>query len=239
MNLSTEGIVLKTYKFQENNLIAHLYTLHSGIQRFVIKGFSSKRARSKYAHFQPMSVIELVYVNKPNVSLQKILESRAHILFLDLPTDPIKISLGLAMLEIFNDCVREQEPNPALYHFLKETLVSLDHAEKRFIHIFLHFLVHLSGFLGFLPLDTTADEKSLVFDVVSGRVESAPNSAGDRIAFLLRELLRGNRVHAQGLLFTQEEKRFLLKTIFQYYTQHVEGFKYPQTLKVFAEIFNG
>jgi hypothetical protein len=37
--------------------------------------------------------------------------------------------------------------------------------------------------------------------------------------------------------FSRQEKRDFIRMLFEYYQFHIDGFRYPQTLQVFAEVF--
>ncbi len=233
----SEGIVLKTLPFQESHLITNVYTLEDGLQSFLLKGYRSSRSRSKYSYFQPLSIIDLVYLHKENQRLNKVRETKPIVFLHEIQTEPVKLSLGLACIEVFNDCVKEEETNPALYYFLKNTIVSLDQSPRRLVHIFIHFILHLTSFLGFFPLDKSEHAKSVTFHIHEGIID-ATSQSGDPIAFLLRRFLYSNLTEAQDITFDQTQKRWLIKTLFEFYEYHISGFKYPQTLKVFAEVFS-
>lgn len=240
----TEGIVLRTLKHQDANLITTLYTESFGICSFLLKGYRSTRARKKHSYFQPLSIVEVIFQESPNRSLQKVSESRLVFPLQEVQVHPIKLSLGLAMVEIFGQVVREEEPNPALYRFLKASIVRLDEANQRLIQLFIFYLVHLTGFLGFLPNDESKGAPHVMFKVMTGTISPASNDR-DRIAYLLRTFLHSELIplpderSCQAIIFSNEEKRKLIQTIFAYYEQHIEGFTYPQTMKVFAEVFGG
>jgi len=61
----------------------------------------------------------------------------------------------------------------------------------------------------------------------------------DAIAKLLLRFHRSQLEECQDITFSTVEKRHLIRTLFSYYEAHVEGFKYPQTLRVFSEVFGG
>lgn len=240
----TEGIVLRTLKHQDANLITTLYTESFGICSFILKGYRSTRSRKKHSYFQPLSIVEVVFQASPNRSLQKVSESRLANHLQEVQIQPIKLSLGLAMVEIFGQVVKEEEANPALYRFLKATILRLDEAENRLIQIFLFYLVHLTGFLGFLPNDESEGAAQVQFAPLTGTIKAARTSQ-DRVAYLLRTFLTSELIplpdqrSCQAIVFSNEEKREFIKTLFVYYDHHIEGFTYPQTMKVFAEVFGG
>ena len=41
----------------------------------------------------------------------------------------------------------------------------------------------------------------------------------------------------QQITFDSQQKRELIRMLFGYYGEHIHGFRYPQTMKVFAEVF--
>ncbi|MEM9984038.1 MAG: DNA repair protein RecO, partial [Bacteroidota bacterium] len=149
----TEGIVLRSIKHQEANLITTLYTRDFGIKSFIITGYRSTRSRRKHSYFQPMSLVEIVFQERPNRDLHKISESKVAHLLHEAQTNPVKLSLGLAMMEIFYDEVKEEEAQVELYYFLRNVILMLDQSPQRLIQLFLFFLVHLTRYLGFSPYD--------------------------------------------------------------------------------------
>ena len=174
--------------------------------------------------------------------MDKVNESKIAHLLNEAQTDPVKLSLGLAILEIFYDTVKEEEQNIELYDFLKNTILSIDQAEKRLIQIFIFFLLHHTRYLGFFPNDLSKGAKRVEFDIRHGRFKTNDRTSDD-IAFLLRQFAYSKLIplpdekSCQQITFDQTSKRFLIKTLFDYYKFHIDGFKYPQTMKVFAEVF--
>lgn len=223
--------------FQESHLITNIYTLEDGLQSFLLKGYRSSRARSRFSYFQPMSIIQLVYFQKENQQLHKVRESRLVTLLHDIQTQPVKLSLGLACVEVFYDCVKEEEGNPALFYFLKQTILHIDQSPRNLVHIFIYFLLHLTKYLGFFPLDQSEYAQSVIFHLQDGIIVPSSES-GDPTAHLVRRFLHSNLIEAQEITFDQMQKRWLIKTLFDFYECHISGFKYPQTLKVFAEVFS-
>ena len=238
----TEGIVLRTIRHQDTNLITTIYTRDYGIRSFVISGYRSSRSRQKHSYFQPLSIIDIVYFHRENRGLDKINESKVSTLLMEIQTDPVKLSLGLAILEIFYDTVKEQEENLPLYNFLKDAILLIEKSEKRLIQIFIFFLLHHTRYLGFFPSDMSNASKKVEFDIRHGRFKSKEGQ-NDDIAVLLRQFAYSKLVplpektSCQQIIFGQNSKKFLIKTLFEYYQFHIEGFRYPQTMKVFAEVF--
>lgn len=240
----TEAIVLRTLKHQESNLITTLYTEQFGMKSFILTGFRTVKSRRKHSYFQPLSIVDIIFQERPGRSLHKISESHIARMLPSLQAHPVKLSLGLAIVEIFYDTVKEEEAHPALYQLLRHTLEQLEQADQRLIQWFLYFLVHLTAPLGFFPQDASQGAGSVAFDISQGTIQANARQA-DRSAWLLRAFMYSQPVplpdpnSCQQITFNQGEKRNLIRTLFRYYQLHVQGFRYPQTMRVFAEVFGG
>ena len=235
----TEAIVLNTRKFGDTSLICTLYTRLYGRRNFLIKGYRNPRAKKRHSYFQPMSVIEVVYYHKEGRDLQLITESANRHFFNRLQTDPLRITLGMVISEIFYQSVREEEErNDGLFMFLLQSLVALDEWDDRLIHVFIWFLVHLTRYLGFFPtLEITDPQGPHYFDLREGSIEHAPEARpSDRhIAAFCSTDLMGSR----QLRFSNADKKEMITTLLHYYMLHVEGFRAPESLKVLEEVFEG
>jgi DNA repair protein RecO (recombination protein O) len=236
----TEAIVLRTLRHQESNLIATLYTREFGIRTCIIKGFHSARSRNRHSYFQPMSLIDIVFQQKESRDIQNITETRISNLLHSIQSDPVKLSLGLAICEIFYDTVKEEEANPGLFDFLRNVILALDESEGRMIQVFIWYLLHLTRFLGFFPRDQSADARQVQFDQKEGVFGKGP---GDESARMLRLFYYSHLApvadpeSCRQITFDTETKRQMIRTLFEYYQIHIQGFRYPQTMRVFAEVF--
>jgi DNA repair protein RecO (recombination protein O) len=232
----TEAIVLNTRKFGDTSLICTMYTRSYGRRNFLIKGYRSTRGRKRHSYFQPMSIIDVVYYHKDTRDLQLITETSNRYFLQTLQTDPIKITLGMVVIELFYLTVKEEEPNYPMFEFLGGILVELDQRDKQLIHIFLFYLVQLSNYLGFLPSDMVEDEtKPIHFDIRNGVLENAP--LGDRGSALVLAFSRAEFKDCFAIELTQGGKSDLIAAMMEYYRTHVEDFKIPGSLLVLQEVF--
>ena len=238
----TEGIVLRTLRHQDANLITTIYTREYGLRSFIVPGYRSAHSRKRHSYFQPLSIVEVVFQYRETRGLHKVTEPRLGPLLQEAQTHPIKLSLGLALLEVFADTVKEEEQNLPLYEFLEGVIRALDAADQRLIQLFVFFLVHHTRFLGFFPYDESEGGAAIEFDVQAGTFRRAKGE-GNPVAGLIRQFayselaLLPAPASCQQITFDQQTKRQLIRTLFDYYQVHVEGFRYPQTLRVFAEVF--
>lgn len=231
----TQAIVLHTRKFSESSLITTLYTAEQGKQSFFVRGARSTRGRKKHSYYQPMSVIDVVYYHKEGRELQTITESENRIFFHRLQTDPVRITLGLMTVEIFNRTVQGHEPDESLFYLLRNALVKLEEREDKLIHIFIYFFLQLSGPLGLLPRDEVEDPaRPITFSLMDGSFQNGPGTGADRA---LLDFLHSDWDRCTGISFSNDDKKEIIARLMQYYRIHVEGFREPESLKVFEEVF--
>lgn len=234
---TTEGIVLRTVRHQDANLIVRLYTEKFGIQDFILKSYGSVQGRKKYSYFQPMSILEVVYKEKPGGSLHSIQESRAVVFLQSVQTEAVHLSLGLTIMEIFTNCVTMDEPDEGMYNLLRSVILGLDAHKEKLLPVFLYFLTQFTVVMGVGPSWNVGNEQlPMTWDIVSGVIQNG-EKGHTRICQLVRQFLNCDVASCREVFFTQEEKRAYITTMFQYYYYHIQGFKYPKTLQVFAEIF--
>lgn len=236
MLVKTEGIVLRTFRHDETNLIARVYTREMGARSFLLKGYRSRNGSRKYGFFQPLSVVEMVFLFRENRDMHSVNDCRPVQMLHEVQTNPVKMALGLTMAEIFYDCVKEEEQNILLYNFFEKCILILDDSEKNHVHILLYFLLHLTGYLGFLPSDLSQGQDRVQFDILSGRFVPSPGG-NDPTAGILRQFLNARIEDCQQITFDGDQKRLLLQTLFEYYRRHIGGYRPPQTIQVFAEVF--
>jgi DNA repair protein RecO (recombination protein O) len=234
----TEAIVLSARKFGDSSLICTMFTRAYGRKNFLIKGYRSTRARKRHSYFQPMSILDIVYYHKDSRDLQLITESSNRYFLQTLQTDPIKITLGMVVVEVFYHTVKEEEPNFPLFEFLGQVLIELDNRESHLIHVFLYYLVQLSSYLGFSPSDLVEDPgRPIHFDLRNGILENA--FIEDEGAALVLAFSRAELKNCHRIPVSQADKNHLIASMMEYYRIHVEGFKVPGSLGVFQEIFGG
>lgn len=232
----TEAIVLSTRKFGDSSLITTMYTRQFGRQSYLVKGYRSTKGKKRHSYFQPMSILDIVFYYKETRDLQLITETSSGYFFSDLQTNPLKITLGMVITEIFYLSVKEEEQNDPLYEFMGQILKSLDATDQKLIHIFIYFLVHLTRFLGFFPrVDVRNPGGPVFFNIQGGILENAPGARNSD--HLVAHFCKTDLLHCQLIPFDNAEKSELISTLLQYYHIHVEGFKQPESLKILYEVF--
>lgn len=234
MLLETAGIVFRTVKYGETSVITDIFTEEKGLHTFIGGGVRSAKARMPYNLFQPMMVVDMVayYRDDPN-AMNRLKELRAGEIWQAIPFDVRRGAVALFMAEICRKSIQEAEENRELYAFLLENLKWLDSSPFPIANLHLHFLLCLSGYLGFLPQIDSDDSGELFFDLKEGTFSPVPRShrhylEPDATAQMLA-LFHSKLEDCHEVTLTRAERKHLLGKLLQFYEFHVPGFSGANT----------
>ncbi|MCB0526889.1 MAG: DNA repair protein RecO, partial [Saprospiraceae bacterium] len=175
MLFKTRGIVFRTIKYGETSVIADIFTEDKGLHTFIAGGVRSAKARMPYNLFQPMTVVDMVsYFREDQEAINRLKELRAAELWTQIPFDIRRGAVALFMAEICRKSIQEAEENRDLFEYLFQTLQWLDTSPHPIANLHLHFLLRLSGLLGFQPQGEHDEDRELFFDLREGTFEPVP-----------------------------------------------------------------
>lgn len=239
MLVKTRGIIFKSIKYSETSLILDIYTEELGLQKYIISGVRSKKARTTASMLQIMSLLDLVVYHRENKTLNRIKEVQTAHIYTQLPFNVRRGAVGMFITEIARKTIREPEANRDLFQFLFDTLVHLDQTPRTIANLHLHFLLELSQFLGFLPGDDYS-EQTPFFDLQEGRFLAHQPA---HIHFLqgeqskrLDQLLNVNKENCHQVAFSREERARMLRSLLDYYRLHIENFPVVNAHLILEEI---
>jgi DNA repair protein RecO (recombination protein O) len=241
--LKGSGIVFRAVKYGETSVIAEIFTQEKGLRRFIGGNVRSAKSRMPFNLFQPMTVVDLVaYFRDDPEALNRLRELRAAELWTRIPFDIRRGAVALFMAEICRKSIQETEENRPLYDFLLDTLRWLDQTEHSFANLPLHFLLQLSGFLGFQPEAPAEPGESLFFDLKEGVFAAVepqhqamlrPEPSQALLALLEAPL---EQCHAVAL--ERAQRKLLLERLLQFYQLHVPGFSAVHSPEVLEMVFH-
>ncbi|NCC45314.1 MAG: DNA repair protein RecO, partial [Clostridia bacterium] len=165
--IQTRGIVLHKLRYSDTSLIVKIYTEALGLQSYLIRGISGKRAPGKMAQFEPLSLLEVVAYNRLGHNLQYIKEVRSIHPYQNIPFDFVRNAILLFLNEILYKVIREEESNAPLFHYIWDMLIHLDQEATPVRDFPILFLIRLIPYLGFAPLDN-ADGSRKCFSMKEG-----------------------------------------------------------------------
>lgn len=238
---TTRAIVLKTVKYSESSVIVKMYTELFGLKSFLIRGVRKKHAKVSANLLQPLSLTEVVFVNKEKDQLHIPKELSSWYQFTTLPFDVVKTSQAIFINELIYRSVREEETNPAFFNFLASSIIQVDQAQAAQGNLHIAFALHLTKFLGFFPLGSYAPQTPyfLLKEGVFGKFKPADDFfLNQQDSEVFDKFLKTTLEDSGTIGLSSEARRKLLEKIIIYYQLHHIGFGEIKSLEVLSQLFH-
>ncbi len=203
MITKTEAVVLKSMNYRDSSKIVTFYTRRFGKVKCIAKG--ARQLKSKFgAGLEPITNVSLVMYKKEHRDLQLVSQCDAIKTYKSIHSELERMAVALAVLELVNHLVHDEEGNDALYDLLVGTLDEIERARKNFLNLFFAFEIRCASLFGFSPdlekcalcgrsLDDICVDGSAVFQLSRGSVVCA-RCGGQAAAVKTTSLLPGKSV---------------------------------------------
>ncbi|MCF8368261.1 MAG: DNA repair protein RecO [Bacteroidales bacterium] len=238
----TRGIVFHQLKYSETSIIAKIYTEAFGLQSYMIRGARKKNASIRTAHLQHLALLEVEVNQRDSKSLQHLRNLKVIHPFKSIPFNIAKSSQAMFINEVLYKVVKEEETNPALFNFLFNSIQFLDLTEEAaslFHHV---FLIQLSRYLGFYPLNNYS-ELNRNFNLEEGKFTSSTGPsklfAEPPLSKALMEILSLSFEDLGTINLKHHSRNELLDLILNYYLLHIPGIIEFKSHVVLKEVFGG
>lgn len=237
----TRGIVLHHFKYSESSVICSIYTETHGKIAFLIQGARKKKARIRANLLQPFFLLDLEMYYKEKRQLQKIKEARNNYPFQNIPYDPAKRSIALFLAEVLHKSIHSEEADQYLFEFIFNHIQVLDLKESGLANFHLYFIIQLTKFLGFFPMDNYDDQHPW-FDLKKGQFTPIQPFHKQFLpkeeSYLFHQLMKfSNNQHEEMTINRHSRSRLLEKTLDFYYF-HQPEMHAVKSLDILSELFN-
>lgn len=236
MRVQTKAFVLSNIRYGDTSLIVRCYTESSGLKPYLIKGaLSPKSKKFRTSFFLPLTFLEIEAVHKNKGTLESITEIKIAAPYHSIHSKIEKSTIAVFLSEILSMCLKEEEANSGLFHFLENAFGFFEHQNTSAnFHLFL--LVHLSRYLGFSP---DLSGKGDFFDLNEGTLTAVQSNLcmDEAASNLLKQLEQSDLGSLSGLKISAHLRQDFLNFILNYYEIHFDGFKKPRSLAVLKQIF--
>ena len=240
MLLKTRGIIFRSTKYGDSSLILEVYTEERGIRKYIVSGVRKVRSSTPASKLQLMNLVDLVAYERPGKDLTRIKEVQPALIYTRIPFEVERGTVGLFMLEVARNSIRESEENPSLFHFLFESFAFLDRTPGPINNIHLHFLLELTSHLGFMPSGDYSPATPL-FDLREGQFTGVFPGHTEYLdatrAAHMYQLLHTDREQAATIKLTREERSGLLTDLLRYYRHHIEGMREINSLSILRAVY--
>lgn len=235
----TKGIVFQVIKYNDNQVIARIFTKKLGLKSFLVRTSKKSKAASS-AQFQPLTILELNVRVKENKSLSTFTDARIANPFSDIPFNPVKGAIVLFLNEVLYKTVADDYQNDELYDFIENALQLLDHSQQvRNFHLW--FLSQLIKYYGFSPIEEDTNFEQEYFDFVSGQFTHVrpghKNYIEGHYKILWAQMLTTNFEFLDELKISGVERKGLLEYLLHYIKLHLENVREFKSLDVLHEVF--
>ena len=221
----TGGIALSFIKYKESSIIARIYTEAFGLQSYIVNGVRSKKAKTKIALFQPLTLLDLVVYHNKKRDINRISEIKCNYNFHTIPFQIKKTSIALFLTELLNQLLSEEE-NEHMYLFLRESIQYFDTMETGYENFHLQLLLGLSKYLGILP----PSGLELLKEV--GHAKAHDPKFVDIIHGIL------NKGYEAQIAMNGKTRSQALQAIIDYYRFHYDGIRELKSMNVLKEVLN-
>ena len=242
MLIKTRGIVFRTVKYGESSVIADIFTEDKGLCTFVGGGVRSSKAKMPFNLFQPMTVVDMVAYYRDGSSAGRLKELRASEIWSAIPFDIRRGSVALFMAEVCRKSIHQEEEHVELFEFLLEQLRWLDQTPHPIANLHLHFLLGLSGFLGFQPQAPEMGGE-LFFDLKDGDFSPVPPphtlALDPEQTAQMIALLEAPLELAHEFPMSRTQRKALLHRVLQFYQLHLPGFGEVHTPDILEMVMDG
>jgi DNA repair protein RecO (recombination protein O) len=235
----SQGIIFKTLKYGETSIICDIYTREKGLKSFIVSGIRSQKSGSKAAIYRHLNIVDIVAYNQEGDRLARIKEINLGHHFGLINAHVIISSVAIFMLEICRNAIREREPNPELFDFLRSWLLFLDTQAQFHPASHLLFMIEFSGALGFGPMRNQNDTHPY-FSLIEGCFDhfaaSAPHVLDEAESDDLYNLLLTTRENLDNFQLPKARRDKLTENLLMYYKLHLPSFRTLQSLDVLRAV---
>lgn len=236
----SSGIIFRRIKYSETSLIVDIFTREKGIRSFIFSGVRKAKAKVSAAMIDHMNIVNIIAYDKDNDKLARVKEIHLEHRYQHITTDVVKSSLGIFLLEMTRDCIKEKEPNEELFDFIADWYKYLDNCKHQLSCFHLMYLLGLSRFLGFEPMNDFDEDLRTQFDLLDGNFVHVSNTSKYLLpverSIFVRQLLSSDMKQLEHIRIPKDVRDELLKDIIKFYRLHVDNFREPKSLSVIQAV---
>ena len=224
MIINSSAIVLKRFPYGDSSIIARCFVRNNGKLSFIVHGARRKKS-PRSAHFQPINCLDLVYYYKPSKNLQTISKSSFASTWKNIPQNFKKIAFSMALLELTDKCLTENDPHEDLFDELFRSLNSIDNNTDNDNLIFWYYQYQVLNKLGFRPDFSQKDQNNTPL----------PNPYKSTNSKIIFDCFENNKSgHEEKLSLSSQDRKIIsnyLNTCLKIHFDGIDNFKSLKFMK--------
>jgi DNA repair protein RecO (recombination protein O) len=239
MNGKTEAIVLNKIKYSDNSVIVNFLSRDFGRFAALIRIPKTSKSGLSHAMFFPLTILETEVKLKDTRTIQSVLHCSRVENTDSILCDINKLAIAQFIAEVALKTIREEESNPAVYDFLRNTIIRLNSSIQKLNGIHICFLKDFAALSGF-GLHNNYCKGTPFFNLREGMflpvyTSSAESLDATESMIMARVLTADSEIGINDLNYTARTD--LLKQMLEYYKMHIPGFGEINSIKVLHEVF--
>ena len=228
MLINSSVIVLKSFQYSDHSIIARCFSQDRGKISFIIKGAYSKKS-SKFAQFQPLNYLDVVYRYNPSRELQILNKVNFKESWMNLIKDIRAITLSMTLLEITEKTLSYEDPHPNLFKSLLNVIRAFNNKQSDPNILFWFYECVLLSHLGFRPNLEENDLPGLRLP----NLDKGPNSR-----LILSSLLSERLDKLPNDTITEDDRKIISKYLWVLLCYHFEGLNKVRSFQVARAILS-
>lgn len=239
MHHKTEGIVLATSRYNDVYSITHVFTRDFGRVSYLLAK-SGKKSNVKTSLFFPLSTLNLEVEHLPLREIQRIKDAERQTPLHEICTDMTKVSVAFFLSEFLMRVLRETHDHEILFHYLKNSVETLEQTHRGIANFHLAFMLGLTRYMGIYP-NVESHKTGSYFDLMQGEFVPVqplhPHYLTKYESVVLLKLQRMNYGNMRVFKLSRSDRNEMIERLLTYYRLHVYDFPPLKSLDVLRELF--
>lgn len=148
MIVETDAVVLRSIDYGDTSKIVTLYTKRYGKIKVIAKGVRSQRNKFG-SSLETMTVSSVVLYKKEHRDLHLLSKSEIRTPLKRIQDDTDRLFTALALVELVNMVMHDEEENSAVFAMLTDALQTIDESTRNHINVLLSFMLKMFAQFGF------------------------------------------------------------------------------------------
>ena len=228
MIVHSPTIVLRRFSYSDTSIIARCFTREMGKISFIIRGAKRKKSPQS-AFYEPMSHLDIVFSHNKRRDLHLVTKARFASTYLNIHKDLKRIAYGMALVELTEKTLIDEDPNKELFDELITILKIVDSEQTQLNLIYWYYQLRILDLQGF---KTDLSDQNL-----SGLILPDPNQ-GPNSKNILSTLLSSNIIEndfikrIEKLTVSLKDRKIISKYINTCLYYHFDGLSELKSLRV-------
>ncbi len=236
---TVKAIILKSIPHSEQQQILHVYSEEKGYMQMITPLALFKRKVNSSA--QCMQIVEIEFIPNERGKLHKLISLSPLVNTSAIYFDVYKMNIVLLWGEILNLVLRDSNPNPDLYEYIRNSVEYLNVTQDDIANFNLLFLFRLSKLLGF-SIDSSTYRPEYVFNINDGCFypTGSPRSyyTGPHSAKAIHALCTCQLLELKNIPLNQQSRKILLDIVLLFLGFHLNIDFNTKSIRVIREIFS-